>query len=413
MRGGFRGGYKGQVKPLLRPRLYLGFFSSLLAASACVPKSPANASDAQEAAALAADPAAPPPTAKHVNRRSGPAAALERNLSAHFKKQFTLGVALEPHYLGDWAELLPSTFNRLTAENAMKCRQIHPTEQNYRFEPADQLADFARAHSMKMTGHALVWHRETPDWLIKGSHAEIKQRLKQHIDTVVARYADVTDNWDVVNEAVSDSPGKVYRDAEEGSAIHGAVGKAYISDAFELAAAAVQATGRNIDLYYNDYNMNQPEKRSKALQIATELRNEGKRIDGIGAQAHWNLSSPSALEIQNMIDDIVEAGFKVKISELDISAYPADDWTNKVWQAERPLDEELNQALARRYKEIFDVFTRNAEHITSVTLWGVSDDRTWLNSFPAGNRRNYPLLFDGLDRPKAAYFSLFDVATGD
>jgi endo-1,4-beta-xylanase len=155
--------------------------------------------------------------------------------------------------------------------------------------------------------------------------------------------------------------------------------------------------------------MAEPIKRKKAIDLALGLRKQGLRIDGIGAQAHWTLNYPSLPEIQQMISDIVEAGLLVKISELDVSVYTEDDWNSHTWQAERPFDEALAQAQAARYREIFEVFSKNAEHITSVTIWGVSDDRTWLDSFPAGNRDNYPLLFDEVDRPKPAYFALFDV----
>jgi len=377
--------------------------------TACIPKASQSPDQDPEAAALYANPAAPPASAKKKLLRTGPAPAMERNLAEHFKSAFSLGVALEPQYLGDWSALIASTFNRITAENAMKCAQIHPAQHQYRYERADQLADYARSHNMKMTGHALVWHQETPGWLVQGKPAEVADQLKQHIKDVVLRYADVTDNWDVVNEAVSDSPGKVYRDGAEGSKLHAALGASYIADAFRFADAAVSASGKNIDLYYNDYNLAKADKRAKTIQMAKELRAAGVRIDGIGEQGHWSLTWPSTQEIERMISEIVSAGFKVKISELDISVYPRDDWDNKVWEPERVYDEALAQAQAARYQAIFELFVKNAAHIESVTFWGLSDDRTWLDQLPKRGRDNYPLLFNDIDQPKLAYFSLFDV----
>src|SRR6188768_2088403 len=388
----------------------LALFVLATAISGCVPKSTASPANQSEAAALQADPAAPPPTAKYKPvKRTGPAAAMDKSLAAYFADQFTFGVAMEPHYLSDWAKLIPSTFNRMTAENAMKCARIHPAEDKYNYEPADELANFARQNNMVMTGHALVWHQETPPWLVQGTPADVSKKLKAHIDTVVARYADVTDNWDVVNEAISDKADKMYREGDEGSSMFAAMKEQYIADAFKYAAAAVKASGKTIDLYYNDYNLAKADKREKTLKMAKELRAKGVRIDGIGEQAHWNMTWPSPAEIQTMIDDFVKAGFKVKISELDISVYPQDDWDKKVWEAERPFDDALAQAQATRYKEIFEVFVKNAEHITSVTLWGLTDDRTWLDFMPVQGRNNYPLLFNDLDQPKPAYFALFDV----
>jgi endo-1,4-beta-xylanase len=330
------------------------------------------------------------------------------NLAAHYASHFTLGVALEPTYLDELGGLIVGNFNRITAENAMKCGRIHPREGTYFFPPADRLADFARQHSMKMTGHALVWHQETPDWLVAGDRAAVAERLRAHIEMVVARYADVTDNWDVVNEGISDSADKTYRDGGEGSKLFAALGEEYISLAFSDAAGAVKASGKAIDLYYNDYNLAKAEKRAKVLEMVKMLRAKGIQIDGVGEQAHWNLTWPSLGEIQAMIDELVGAGLKLKISELDISMYPNDDWGNKAWEPEQPFTAERAEAQARRYRDIFALFVKNAASIESVTLWGVSDDRTWLDTFPT-TRNNQPLLFDDADQPKPAYFALLDL----
>ncbi len=119
---------------------------------------------------------------------------------------------------------MASQFNHLTCENAMKIQNIHPAEDTYDWAEADRIADFARDHGMKLTGHTLLWHRQAPDWLFAGVTAGdsasldlLKARLNAHIIAVVGRYADVVDNWDVVNEAISSSSSKTYRDGSEGS----------------------------------------------------------------------------------------------------------------------------------------------------------------------------------------------------
>jgi endo-1,4-beta-xylanase len=330
-------------------------------------------------------------------------------LAAHYVSKFPIGVALEPTYLDELGALVAKNFNHLTAENVMKCERIQPKEGEYDFSPADQLAEFARAHSMRMTGHALVWYRETPDWLVTGAAPDVSSKLRQHILTVVARYADVTDNWDVVNEAISDTAGKQYRDGAEGSKLFPVLGPGFITQAFQNAEEAAKLSGKAIDLYYNDYNLDQPEKRAKVLQMVAELRAQGVRIDGIGEQAHWNLNWPPVSHIQAMIDAFVSAGLKVKFSELDISIYTNEDWDRKVWEPEKPFTQALAERQAARFKELFGLFLRNAAHISSVTLWGVSDDRTWLDTWPAPGRNNHPLLFDDNDQPKAAYFALFEL----
>lgn len=375
-----------------------------LVSAGCIPKQKPSAS---AASSVAPEPSASSETAANP---SGPAPAMEKSLAQHFAGSFSLGIAMEAFYLEQWGALTASTFNRLTAENAMKLGQIQKMKGKYDFEAADALANFAREHSMKMTGHAIVWYRETPTWFAGGSPEEVSERLKQHAAVMIERYADVTDNWDVLNEGISDTDSKMYRDASEGSKLYGALGDKLPAVAFQVAEEAVKATGKDIDLYYNDYNMWQTVKLDKALKMAKGLKDAGIRIDGIGAQAHWNMTSPTADQLQTMIDKIVAAGLKVKISELDVSVYSNDDWGNEVWEKERPFDDALAQAQAARYKELFEIFVKNAQHITSVTIWGMSDNKTWLDSFPT-KRNNYPLLFDDNDKPKPAYFALFEVAS--
>jgi endo-1,4-beta-xylanase len=54
------------------------------------------------------------------------------------------------------------------------------------------------------------------------------------------------------------------------------------------------------------------------------------------------------------------------------------------------------------------VLRDKSDHIEHVTFWGVSDDRTWLNSWPIP-RKNHPLLFDRDRQPKAALKALLEM----
>jgi len=72
-----------------------------------------------------------------------------------------------------------------------------------------------------------------------------------------------------------------------------------------------------------------------------------------------------------------------------------------VYEAPRPNSPELEAQVAARYAEVFGVFRDCASKLTSVTLWGVSDDQSWLNYWPLA-RKNFPLLFDHERRAKAA-----------
>ncbi len=327
-----------------------------------------------------------------------------------YKDYFTVGVAVPPHLLTTLDELIRTNFNRLTAENDMKAGPLRPAPDSWKFNNADAIANYARRHGMKMTGHTLIWHNMQPGWFFADltpgdpqSIETLRERMKTHIFTLVERYADVIDNWDVVNEAISDDPKKAYRDGAEGSKWFEIYGdQSYVYDAFRFAKEALEKAAGSAEgkLYYNDYNIALPHKLENTLALVKWLRDEkGIPIDGVGLQGHWQMAWPSVDEIQHAIDRITAEGLKVKISELDISIYPKDDWANKVWEPEKPFTEALQEEQAARFQELFALFRKNKDVITSVTLWGVTDSNTWLDTFPIP-RNNYPLLFDDDHNPK-------------
>ncbi len=328
------------------------------------------------------------------------------SLAAAMQERFPIGAAVEPHHLRDMGDIVAHHYNRLTAENSMKMGPLCPSARcNY--ETADRIAEFAREHQMPMTGHAFVWHQMYPVWLFKdgqrpASRELVSERMRAHIFAMTERYADVVDNWDVVNEAISDQSDKMYRGDGDDSVWYTAFGgEAYIRAAFESAAAAAQLHDPDVKLYYNDYNVVKTDKRRKIIEMVRSLRAQGVRVDGVGLQAHWNLRWPSVEEIGTAIDELAAENLRVKISELDINLYWNDDHATKTWQPELELTEELQQELTRRYARVFEVLIDRSAVIEHVTFWGVSDDRTWLNGWPVP-RANHPLLFDRDHQPKPA-----------
>lgn len=370
-----------------------------------------------------ADPSAAPSTTQgaQVPQSSTPAPSNKDytavmalpSLAKKWEADFDIGTAVEPNHLTDMPQVLTHHFNRLTAENQMKLGPLCQMRVcNY--AKADQIADFARKNGMRMSGHTFVWHQMQPGWFFQdGGKATTKevidQRLKDHIFEMTKRYADVVDNWDVVNEAISDSPGKTYRDGDEGSPWFKAYGgPEYIKAAFQHAAAAAAAHDPTVKLYYNDYNIVLPEKRKKVIEMVRWLRSQGVRVDGVGEQGHWNIEWPSGPDIAAAIDELAAEKLEVKISELDISIYAKDDHGAKKWQPEMEFTPELQDKLAARYAEVFKVFHEKASVLSQITFWGISDDRTWLNTWPL-SRRNDPLLLDRNHQPKAAFKAILEL----
>lgn len=330
-----------------------------------------------------------------------------KGLKDYYKDYFPIGVAVSPNDLKNPAEvsLILKQFNSLTPENAMKMGPIHPEENRYNWKDADSIVAFAVAHHLRVRGHNLCWHEQTPKWLFTDAEGKLVskevllKRLKDHITTVVNRYKGKVYAWDVVNEAIDDDSTKFLRN----SLWYQICGEDFIAKAFEYAHEA----DPNAVLFYNDYNTERPEKRERVYRLLKKLVDARVPINGVGLQAHWSIYEPTAADLIKTIKEFSSLGLKVQITELDISIYP---WEKKL-RARRPgeSDEytpELQQKQAEQYASVFKIFRDYKDAITGVTFWNISDRHTWLDTYPVPGRKNYPLLFDQNYQPKKAYWDV-------
>jgi endo-1,4-beta-xylanase len=339
------------------------------------------------------------------------------SLAAKYADFFPIGAAVGNDHLNVIDQLIAQDFNHLTCENAMKIADIHGSAEGFYWADADRVADFARQHGMKMTGHALLWHQRAPDWMFEGvtpGDAEslelLKTRLKDHIEAMIERYDDVVDNWDVVNEVISDNPSKQYRDGSEGSKWHEMFGgEEYVYWAFKYAKDALDAkspSGSAGKLYYNEYTSTV--KADRILKMLAWLKDEkGIQIDGVGFQGHENINWPSVADLQIAFDKFKAAGYKIKVSELDVSMYEDYATGSFVPSPELEWTAELEAKQAKRFADLFALYRKNKDIMTSVTFWGVSDDMTWLDG-TVPDRNDYPLIYNDAHMPKAARAAIMD-----
>ena len=339
----------------------------------------------------------------HATPAQAPAA---KGLKDYYKAYFPVGVAVSPAGLkGAEGELIKQQFNSVTPENAMKMGPIHPEENRYNWRDADEIVQFAQDNKLRVRGHNLLWHEQTPKWLFKNadgtsvSKEVLLRRLKDHIDTVVKRYKGKIYAWDVVNEAIADNPKEFLRNSEW----YKICGEDFIAKAFEYAHAA----DPKAVLFYNDYNTERPEKRARIIRLLKQLKDAKVPIDAVGLQGHWSLQEPTEPELRAALDQYKALGLKIQITELDVSIYP---W-EKDRRAKRPGESdaytpELEQKQAAQYKMFFKVFRDYKDVLTGVTFWNISDKYTWLDTYPVADRKNYPLLFDQQQQPKKAFYEV-------
>ena len=339
-----------------------------------------------------------------------------------FRGGFVVGAAINTDQItgkdarGD--AIIIQQFNSISPENVMKWEVIHPRPDAYDFTLADQYVEFGLKNHMFIVGHTLCWHSQTPGWVFKDEKGNpltrdaLLQRLHDHIKTVVGRYKGKVASWDVVNEALN----------EDGTLRQSPwlkiIGEDYIVKAFQFAHEA----DPEAQLNYNDYNLETPAKRKGAIALVKSLQAAGVPIAVVGNQAHLHLDGASAADEEATITDLAATGVKVAITELDIDVLPsawghtADvslkvEETAKLNPYPNGLPDNIQQALTKRYADLFAVYWKHRDVVTRVTLWGVTDGQSWLNGWPVKGRTSYPLLFDRNGQPKPAFQAVLMTAT--
>lgn len=349
-------------------------------------------------------------------KNARPAALGFLSLKETFRNDFLIGTALSAEQIEEKdssaSALVRQQFNAVTPENVMKAEIIHPGWESYNFDLADKLVDYTRKYRIKLTATPLIWHSQLPPFVSKLKDTDsVRRYFESHIAIVARRYDGQTHSWEVVNEALN----------EDGSLRNTVflqkLGSDYVVEAFRLAEKAAPHT----QLYYNDYNIEQPRKRAGAIAIIKKIQAAGIRIDGVGIQGHWHVDEVPFDYIEQSIQEFSALGIQVAFTELDLSVLP-NPWgrrasadLNQTAQYEaqmnpytKGLPDSVQQKLATAYAGLFTLFLKYKDNISRVTFWGVNDGQSWLNDFPIRGRTNYPLLFDRQYNPKPAFYSVLE-----
>lgn len=331
-----------------------------------------------------------------------------------FKNYFTVGVAINTWQLSDPKDsaLIQKHFNSCTMENEMKPENVLDWEASKSTSnemPAinkvnlEKVLKLASSNGLKLRGHTLIWHNQTPDWLFcknydpEAGYVDKKTmltRMESYIEQVItyceSTYPGVVYAYDVVNEAVGDAGNEFRSD----STWYEIIGEEYFEKAFEYA----RKYGKDkVKLFYNDYNEYDVKKANFITAQVKKLAEKGY-IDGVGMQSHWTMDDPEVDMIEFAIEKYATIpGMEIQLTEIDMHNND---------------DSEASLALqADRYKEIFEMLVtlkkENRANITNVTFWGLNDGVTWLTNFR--KETSYPLLFDADNNPKPVLQSLLSI----
>ena len=151
--------------------------------------------------------------------------------------------------------------------------------------------------------------------------ARMENYIKNLMEALETQYPNVEFYaWDVVNEAFSESG--TMRDAGSNNISPGqsAWVKVFGDDSFIDYALtfARKYAPEGCKLYYNDYNEYVPAKRDGIYKKCLELKEKGL-IDGIGMQAHLDMSYPSVSLFKEALEKYASTGLEIQVTELDIT----------------------------------------------------------------------------------------------
>lgn len=304
------------------------------------------------------------------------------------------------------AAILKKHYNSTTNSNLMKpcyllnekkCKNAGKSKANETkvaldFSSCEESLQFCKDNGIKMRGHTLVWHNQTPEWFFKKNYDESKgyvskkvmaKRMENYIKGVLEycqkNFPGVVYCWDVVNESVEDGMGDVSVDWNCRTKFNGGdnfwyatMGTDYVEKAFTYARKYAES---DVKLVYNDYNVFKSAKMDNIYNLVKGLKEKGL-IDAIGLQPTVDLYTPEDLQgdgyesFESCLKKYAELDVEIQITEL---SFKIDEETGE-------RNEESLTRQADRYQEMFELLKKMDTasggpcNITSVSIFGICDD---------------------------------------
>lgn len=318
------------------------------------------------------------------------------SLKELYREAFPVGVAAPQQALNTkvYSDFVTRQFNSITMENEMKPAYIldeaesksnlnvYKEKAALNFNTYKQAMEYAQKNGIKMRGHTLIWHSQTPEWFFYENYdtsgkladrALMLKRMENYIREVIAwtetNYPGVIYVWDVVNEAVADYFGEGKAPMrQEDSMWYQVIGEDFVEKAFQYARkyTKIYAPDGEIKLFYNDYNEYFPAKREGIIALLKPVVEAGN-IDGIGMQSHidtgWPLEGASGYmtAVRKFKEEL---GLEIQVTELDIAVAEGD-----TLESQGVYYQAFMEALLREKKA--------GANITNVTFWGINDELSW------------------------------------
>jgi endo-1,4-beta-xylanase len=290
-----------------------------------------------------------------------------------------------------YRKILARQFSSVSPENQMKWDFIHPERDRYDFAAADAIVAFAERNRQVVRGHTLLWHSQNPEWLEQGDFTkeELRAILREHITTVVGRYAGRIQQWDVANE-IFDDQGRLR--TQDNIWIR-ELGPGIVADAFRWAHAA----DPEAKLFFNDYNVESVNAKSDAYHtLVQDLLKQGVPVHGFSVQAHLSTRYGFPGDLESNLRRFDALGLETAVTELDVRM--------DVPEGGVPTAEQERKQ-AEYYRRTLSACLA-VEGCDSFTIWGFTDKYSWVPVFFEGEGFAN-VMTDEFER-KPAFYALRD-----
>ena len=310
-------------------------------------------------------------TMSSMGRGADCAHAAEDSLSARFssnKLYFGSAVRIEQVMSEqDLRAVLLRECDCLTPEVALKWAPVERSPGSFDFRSMDALANFALANKKQLHGHTLLWHKSIPHWATSSLFEKNGWALVQrYFQAALSRYGHAIAQWDVINEPIETG----YRmDGLRNSLFLQAFGVDYIARALWEARQLAPQAKLMINEFGLEYDLRvEHDRRYHFLKLLERIRHAGVPLDGVGLQAHLDLSKGilPADVLGRFLKEIADLGLFIVISELDVKEH---EYILPVEQRDARVADET-----RRYLDV----ALGQPAVRGVMTWCLSDRHSWL-----------------------------------
>ena len=295
------------------------------------------------------------------------------------------------------------------------------------FTTVDNILKYCHEKGLKLRGHTLLWHQQTPYYFFQQNYRAIANKkyntTKEVMDVrqeffersvlehiLTSPYGDCLYAYDVVNEylhskgaektPVGPGQGPTYWGliyGTEDSAVKSGVTlrPSFVKKAFEIADDMLKKHNReDVKLFYNDYNCYQ--NPDDVVHLIDFINEDGKICDGLGMQSHLDITSTF-----HSADNYATAleFFRVNMPEVEIQVTELDAGMTST--QDNPLTDMDQAAYYDQIMRALIESKKKGGNITGLIIWSLYDAVSW-------RANNTPCIFKGLFAPKSAFYAVFD-----